>query len=60
MANLGIFEKVLSGIILLVILALPFGLVQLDKREKACNQLGGTMVKTTDGWVCFKLERLTT
>jgi hypothetical protein len=58
MTNLGLFEKIMFGLLALTIIAAGFALARFDDRVNQCEVLGGTMVKTPDGWVCFKMVRI--
>ena len=55
---MGKFEKILIGLVVLVIIASGFALARFDDQVNQCEVLGGTMVKTPDGWVCFKMVRI--
>lgn len=57
---MDLFSKILIGILVLMLVALPFALVRFNNRMTACEQMGGTLLKTPDGYVCFKIERFTT
>lgn len=52
------FEKIIIGLLVLVVVTTAFVLVRFDNRLNECEVLGGTMVKTSDGWQCFKMVRL--
>ncbi len=62
MIKLRVFEYILIGLIGFVLLVVvPVLFYKFDKKQDACDTLGGTMVKTTNGWLCVKLvpvERL--
>ena len=59
-AEFSTFEKFGLLLILAIIIATPFIMIHFNKRVTACEQIGGTMVKTPEGWVCFKMQRITT
>lgn len=59
-AEFSTFEKIALLLILAIIIATPFIVIHFNKRVVACEQIGGTMVKTPEGWVCFKMQRITT
>lgn len=60
LAEFGMFEKIGLLLILAIIIATPFIMIHFSKRVTTCEQIGGTMVKTPEGWVCFKMQRITT
>jgi hypothetical protein len=52
------FEKIMLGVIVCLFIATPFVVIHFNERTDQCEALGGTMVKTAEGWVCFKMVRL--
>lgn len=42
-------------VVLYVVIA-AFFITRLADREVACNEQSGSLVKTTDGWVCARIE----
>jgi glucose uptake protein GlcU len=55
---MGTFEKIIIGLISLVVVTTGFILIGFNDRLNACDAVGGTMVKTAEGWQCFKMVRL--
>ena len=57
---MDLFGKIMVILVTAVALILPFAVMNFERRITACEQLGGTLIKTPDGYVCFRVERITT
>lgn len=55
---IGIFEKIMLSIIVLMLVTLPFLIMGFNERADVCNKMEGFLVKTPDGYRCFKLEKI--
>jgi competence protein ComGC len=59
MKDLDTFEIVMfSLIVICIVLFITVAIPSFNKKYDECNQKGGTMIKTSDGWKCLKVEKL--
>ena len=55
---MDLFGKILLGIAVIIVLSMPFAIGVFNTKVDQCNALGGEMIKTPEGWVCFKMIRI--
>lgn len=50
--------KTLVVLVVLFALVSVYAVYKLNQRTTQCNQLGGVLVKTAEGYICTKLEKI--
>ena len=59
MKDLDTFEIVMfSLIVICIVLVIAVMIPSFNKKNELCEQKGGTMIKTSYGWKCLKVEKL--
>ena len=57
MKDLDWFAKMMFGLIVIcIVFVIAVVIPSFNKKNELCEQKGGTMIKTSYGWKCLKVE----
>ena len=59
MKDLDTFAIIMFGFVAIcIVLVITVEIPSFNKENDVCNQKGGTMIKTSYGWQCLKVEKI--